>query len=175
VRFSAVSRGASGRVFLERGFAPRVVVTLLHFLQLLRPFASEPSAPHCVRVLLLVAVVVAMASVAHPERFQTERALGVVRCLLRWSAPAHAGRIQDGATPSTISPSGSLCSSSPTFLAGWHCRSHPSSCCCWRSSVFSSSTSRPTPSFRRPSSLTCARCSWGWRRVPPSSAIFSCW
>jgi hypothetical protein len=99
VRFSAASRDASGRVSLERGFTPRVAVTLLHFLQLLRPFASEPSAPHCVRVLLFFAAVVAMASLVHPERFQTERALGVVRCLLGWSAPAHVGRIWVGTTP----------------------------------------------------------------------------
>ena len=44
-RFSMASQGASGRVFLEKGFTPRAVVTLSHFLQLLRPFASEPSAP----------------------------------------------------------------------------------------------------------------------------------
>jgi hypothetical protein len=75
------------------------VVTLLHFLQLLRPFASEPSAPHCVRVLLFFAAVVAMASLVHPEHFQTERALGVVRRLLGWSAPAHARRIWAGTTP----------------------------------------------------------------------------
>jgi hypothetical protein len=99
VRFSAASRGASGRVFLERGFAPRVAVTLLHFLQLLRPFASQPSASHCVRILLLFAAVVAMASLVHPERFQTERALGMVCRLLGWSAPVHAGRIRAGATP----------------------------------------------------------------------------
>ena len=40
-----------------------------------------------------------MASLVHPERYQTERALGTVRRLLRWSAPAHAWRIQAGATP----------------------------------------------------------------------------
>jgi hypothetical protein len=70
---------------------------------------------------------------------------------------------------------GSLCSLSPTSRAGWRCRSPPSSCYCWRISVSSSSTSHPTPSFRWPSSLTCARCSWGWRRAPLSSATFSCW
>ena len=36
----------SGRVFLEKGFTLRVAVTLSHSLQLLCPFASEPSAPH---------------------------------------------------------------------------------------------------------------------------------
>jgi hypothetical protein len=40
-----ISWGASGRVFLEKGFTPRVAVTLSHSLQLLCPFASEPSSP----------------------------------------------------------------------------------------------------------------------------------
>jgi hypothetical protein len=40
-----------------------------------------------------------MASLVHPERYQTERALGTVRRLLGWSAPAHAWRIQADATP----------------------------------------------------------------------------
>jgi hypothetical protein len=71
-RFSATSRGTSERVFLEKGFTPRAAVTLSHFLQLLRPFASEPSAPLCVRALLLSGAVVAMASLVHPKRFQSE-------------------------------------------------------------------------------------------------------
>jgi hypothetical protein len=44
-RFSAACRGTSGRVFLEKGFTPRVAVTLSHSLQPLRPFAFELSAP----------------------------------------------------------------------------------------------------------------------------------
>jgi hypothetical protein len=40
-----------------------------------------------------------MASLVHLKRYQTERALGTVRLLLGWSAPAHAWRIQAGATP----------------------------------------------------------------------------
>jgi hypothetical protein len=44
-RFSAASRGTSGRVFLEKGFTPHAAVTLSHSLQLLRPFAFELSAP----------------------------------------------------------------------------------------------------------------------------------
>jgi hypothetical protein len=40
-----------------------------------------------------------MASLVHPERFQSEGALNLVRNLLRWSAPAFAGRIRAGATP----------------------------------------------------------------------------
>jgi hypothetical protein len=50
--------------------------------QLLRPFASELSAPLCICALRLSAVVVAMASLVHPERFQSEGALNLVRILL---------------------------------------------------------------------------------------------
>jgi hypothetical protein len=34
-----------------------------------------------------------MALLAHPERFQSEVALNLVRNLLGWSAPAFTGRI----------------------------------------------------------------------------------
>jgi hypothetical protein len=98
-RFSAASRGTSGRVFLEKGFTPRAVVTLSHSLQLLRPFAFELSAALCIRVPLLSAAVVAMASLAHLERFQSEVALNLVRNLLGWGAPAFAGRIRASASP----------------------------------------------------------------------------
>jgi hypothetical protein len=69
------------------------------FSQLLHPFAFELSAPLCIRALLLSAAVVAMASLVHPERFQSEGALNLVRHLLGWSTPAFAGRIRAGATP----------------------------------------------------------------------------
>jgi hypothetical protein len=72
---------------------------LLHFLQLLRPFAFEFSTPLCIRTLPLSATIVAMASLVHPERFQSEVALNLVRHLLGWSAPAFAGRICASATP----------------------------------------------------------------------------
>jgi hypothetical protein len=72
---------------------------LSHSLQLLRPFAFELTVPLCIRVLLLSAAVVAMASLVHPERFQSEGALNLVRNLLGWSAPAFARRIRVGATP----------------------------------------------------------------------------
>jgi hypothetical protein len=98
-RFFAASWGASGRVFLEKGFTPRVAVTLSHSLQLLRPFAFELFAPLCICVPLLPAAVVTMASLAHPERFQSEGALNLVRNLLGWGAPAFAGRVHAGASP----------------------------------------------------------------------------
>jgi hypothetical protein len=83
-RFPAASRGASGRVFLEKGFTPCAEDTLSNSLQLLRPFAFELSAPLCIRVPLLSAAVVAMASLVHPERFQAEEALNLVHNLLGW-------------------------------------------------------------------------------------------
>jgi hypothetical protein len=67
--------------------------------QLLRPFAFELFAPLCIRALLLSAAVVTMASLVHPERFQSEGALNLVRNLLGWSAPAFVERIRAGATP----------------------------------------------------------------------------
>jgi hypothetical protein len=96
---NGISWGTSRRVFLEKGFTPRATVTLSHSLQLLRPFAFEPSAPLCIRALLLSAAVVVMASLVHPEHFQSEGALNLVRNLLGWNAPAFAGRIRAGATP----------------------------------------------------------------------------
>jgi hypothetical protein len=47
-----------------------------------------------------------MASLVHPERYQTERRLGTVRRLLGWSAPAHAWRIRAGTTPLSDLPTG---------------------------------------------------------------------
>jgi hypothetical protein len=94
-----ISRGASGGVFLEKGVSPCAVVTLSHSLPLLRPFASEPSAPLCIRALLPSTAAVTMASLVHLERFQNEGALNLVRNLLIWSVPAFAGRIRVGATP----------------------------------------------------------------------------
>jgi hypothetical protein len=40
-----------------------------------------------------------MASLGHPDRFQSEEALNLVRGLLGWSAPGLAGRIRTGAAP----------------------------------------------------------------------------
>jgi hypothetical protein len=40
-----------------------------------------------------------MASLGHPDRFQPEEALNLMRGLLRWSAPGLAGRIRAGTVP----------------------------------------------------------------------------
>jgi hypothetical protein len=68
-RFPAASRGASGSAFLEKGFAPRAVVTFSHSFQLLHPFAFEFSAPRCICAPMLSAAVVVVALLVHPERF----------------------------------------------------------------------------------------------------------
>ena len=129
----------------------------------------------CTRISLLFATIAAMASLVHPEHYQTERRLDTVRCLLGWSAPSHAQRIRADASPLGDLAAGEFVLFVSYLSCGLVLPISPSSCYYWRSSVSSSSTSHPTPSFRRPSSLTCARCSWGWRRVPLSSAIFLCW
>jgi hypothetical protein len=100
-RFFAASRGAGGRVFLEKGFTPCATVTLSHFLHSLLPFAFELSAPLCIRALLLhtYATADAMTSLSQPDRFQTEAMLNVVRHLLGWSAPVLARRIRAGTVP----------------------------------------------------------------------------
>jgi hypothetical protein len=91
--------GASGRVFLEKGFTPHAAVMLSHSLHSLRPFAFELSAPFCIRALLVhtCAAADAMTSLGQPDRFQTEATLDVVCHLLGWSASTLIGRIRVGA------------------------------------------------------------------------------
>jgi hypothetical protein len=72
---------------------------LSHSLQLLCHFAFELSVPLCIRAPLLSAAVVAMASLVHPEHFQSEGALNLVHNLLGWGAPTFAGRVRASASP----------------------------------------------------------------------------
>jgi hypothetical protein len=62
---------------------------------------SQSLEPLCLRTPLLPALAAAhaMASLGHPDRFQSEEALNLVRGLLGWSAPGLAGRIRAGAAP----------------------------------------------------------------------------
>jgi hypothetical protein len=71
-RFPAASRGASGRVFLEKGFTPRAAAMLSHSLHLLCPFAFELSGPLCLCALLFSAAGVVMALLVHLECFHPE-------------------------------------------------------------------------------------------------------
>jgi hypothetical protein len=79
--------------FLEKGFTPRAAVTFSHSLPI--------AAPLCLRAPLLHAraTTLAMASLGHPDRFQSKEALNLVRGLLGWSAPRLAGRIHADAAP----------------------------------------------------------------------------
>jgi hypothetical protein len=62
---------------------------------------SQSSAPLCLRALLFHARAAAhaMALLGHPDRFQSEETLNLVRGLLGWSAPGLTGRIRVGAVP----------------------------------------------------------------------------
>ena len=101
-RISCSVSGRERESFLRKGIHPREQRLRFRILsQSLRPFASELSAPLCIRALLLYtrATTVAMASLARPDRFQSEATLNLVRNLLGWSAPALAERIHVGAIP----------------------------------------------------------------------------
>jgi hypothetical protein len=50
-------------------------------------------------ISLPFAAIAAIASLVHPEHYQTERRINTVRLLLGWSAPSHAYRIRAGASP----------------------------------------------------------------------------
>jgi hypothetical protein len=62
---------------------------------------SQSLAPLCLLAPLLPtrAASHAMALLGHPDRFQSEGALNLVRDLLGWSAPGLTGRIRAGAAP----------------------------------------------------------------------------
>jgi hypothetical protein len=61
----------------------------------------QSTVPLCLHALLLYTHAAAhtMASLGHPDRFQSKEALNLVRSLLGWSAPGLAGRIHAGAIP----------------------------------------------------------------------------
>jgi hypothetical protein len=62
---------------------------------------SQSHAPLCLHAPLLYARATAhaMASLGHPDRFQSEEALNLVRGLLGWSVPGLAERIRAGTAP----------------------------------------------------------------------------
>jgi hypothetical protein len=94
-----ISPGCAGSPFLKKGVLSRAVVSLSHFPQLLCPFASKPSVSLRARAPQSFAVVVAMATLVRPDRYQTEEALDSVRRLLGWGTPAFAWRIRADTSP----------------------------------------------------------------------------
>jgi hypothetical protein len=128
-----ISWGASGRASFEKGIHPAVSSYA---------FALPPTvAPFHLRVLCASAAL-AFFCFSPPQSpwprwfipSVTRPRGGSARCAacsdgVRRRTP---GGSEPALLPSVIFPPGSLCSLSPIFHAGWHCRSHPSSCCCWR-------------------------------------------
>jgi hypothetical protein len=169
--------GASGRVSLEKGFSPRAAVTLSHSLFLLCPFAFELSAPLCIHALLLhtCATADAMTSLGQPDRFQTEVTLDVVRNLLGWGAPALVGRIRVGAVPLGDLAAGEFILITSYISCGLALPISRFFLMLLEEFGLQLQHLTPTPSSRRPSSPTCARCLLGWRPAPPSSTISLCW
>jgi hypothetical protein len=96
--------------FLEKGIHPASSSYLFAFSSYrLHPFAfvllrstpALPIVPFCLRApqFHTRAAVNAMASLDHPDCFQSEAALNLVCGLLGWSAPAYVARIHVGAAP----------------------------------------------------------------------------
>jgi hypothetical protein len=170
-----ISWGASGGVFLEKGFSPCATVTLSHSLQLLRPFASEPSTPLCIRALQLSIAAAAMASLVHPEHFQFEGALNMVCNLLGWGVPALAGRIRAGASPLGNLAAGEFVLFVSYLSCGLALPISPFFLLLLEELGLKLQHLTPTLSSRRPSLPICARCLWGWRPAPPSSTTSLCW
>jgi hypothetical protein len=120
---------------------------------------SQSTTPLCLRAPLFHARAAAhaMASLSHPDCFQAEEELNLVRGLLGWSTPGLAGRIRASAIPLGNLTAGEFVLFTSYISCGLALPICPSSCC-WRSSGFSFNTSRPTPSSRQRFSSTSARC-----------------
>jgi hypothetical protein len=113
-----------------------------------------------------------MASLVHPERFQYEGALNLVRNLLGWSAPAFFGTIRAGATPLGDLAAGEFVLFVSYLSCGLALPISPFFLLLLEE--LGLQLQYLTPHCAR-CSPTCARCSWGWRPVPPSFATSSCW
>jgi hypothetical protein len=87
---------------LKKEFTPRAALTFSHSLPIdcaILPSCSSAPLCLCVPLLCARAATQAMTSLGHPECFQSEGALNLVRNLLGWSAPVLTGRIRAGAVP----------------------------------------------------------------------------
>jgi hypothetical protein len=116
-----------------------------------------------------------MALLVHPERFQSKGALSLVRNLLEWSASAFAGRIRTSATPLGNLTAEEFVLFVSYLSCGLALPISPFFLSLLEEPGLRLQHLTPTPSSRRLSSRTYARCWWGWRPAPPSSAISLCW
>jgi hypothetical protein len=104
-----------------------------------------------------------MASLVHPERFQSEETLNLVCNLLGWGAPAFAGRIRADASPLGDLAVGEFMSFVSYFSCGLTLPISPFFLVLLEDLGLQLQHLTPHPSSRRPSSPTSARCLWGWR------------
>jgi hypothetical protein len=174
-RFSASSRGASGIVFLEKGFTPRAAVTLSHSLPISAPFRLR-----------------ALCALSHPRSPALRRRSRHGLASSYRAFPVRGGT-QLGAQPARMECAGVRRKDprrrhSPQRSRRRGVRALHLLPLLWvgaadlafllaavRGARLQLQHLTPTPSSRRPSSPTCARCSWGWHPAPPSSTISLCW
>jgi hypothetical protein len=167
---------ASRRAFFEeRGLIPRPAVAHSHFLQLLHPFSSESSAPllhsHFSAFHPYSSHGFSSSSGALPDREEARHGVPPARmeCVVArredpsWRFPPWRSRAGEFVLFVSYLSCGLALPISPFFML------------LLEELGLQLQHLTPTPSSRRPSLLTCARCSWGWLHAPLSSATFSCW
>jgi hypothetical protein len=173
-RFSAASRGTSGRVCLEKGFTPRAAVTLSHSLPTVVPFCLRalraPLRSRSSTFRRRSRYGHASSSRAFPVRWGTQPGAQLAR-MERAGVRQKDPRRHYSPRRSRCRGVRALCLLPLLRVGTADLAFLPAAA----ASASSFSTSRPTPSSRRPSSPTSARCLWGWRPAPPSPAISSCW
>jgi hypothetical protein len=147
---------------LKKGSPPRAAVTLSHYLPI--DCALSPScsfAPLCIRALLFYtrAATDTMTLLGHPDRFQSEEALNLVRDLLGWSAPGLTERIHAGAAPLGNLAAGEFILFTSYISYGLALPISPFFLLLLEEFGLQLQHLTPTPSSRRPSSSISARCS----------------
>jgi hypothetical protein len=98
-----------------------------------------------------------------------------VRRLLGWSAPSHVWRIRADASLLGDLAAGEFVLFVSYLSCGLALSISPFFMLLLEDLGLQLQHLTPHSILQAPSSLTCARCSWGWRRALLSSATFSCW
>jgi hypothetical protein len=122
---------------------------------------SQSSVPLCLHAPLFHARAAthAMASLGHPDRFQSEEALNLVRGLLGWSALGLAGRIHTGAVLLGDLATGEFVLFTSYISCGLALPISPFFLLLLEEFGLQLQHLRPTSSSRQPSSSTSVRCS----------------
>jgi hypothetical protein len=102
-----------------------------------------------------------MASLARPDRFQSEAALNLMCGLLGWSSPVYVARIRIGAAPLGDPAVGEFVLFVSYISCGLALPISPFFLLLLEEFGLQLQHLTPTPSSRRPSSSTSTRCSWG--------------